>query len=170
MTRIVALLVGVFALALTACSSTDNVEDEDPENGGAPEAGEGALALRVAFDTDYADWLETDALTGTFHGAVWPTEVVTPTGVTDDEAALELLHIDIDVPLDGSPTDVFYTTGELTAGETYYVLGFVDVNESDPDYPDSGDPITMPGGVDNKFTVEADTDLEVQLILDAVMF
>jgi hypothetical protein len=169
MIRIVALLVGVLALALAACSSSDPDEDEDPVDSGAFDPGEGTLALRISFDTDYADMLDGPP-SGVFHGAVWPAEVVTPTGVTDDEAAFEYMHVDIDVPEDGSLTSVFYTTGLLPAGETYYVLGFIDANDSDPEFPDSGDPITMPAGGGNHFVVQADTALEAELVLDGVMF
>jgi hypothetical protein len=64
--------------------------------------------------------------------------------------------------------DVAYTTGPLPA-EAVYVLGFLDIDGSDPTWPSSGDLVTLPGGAGNKHTVLSDTETTVAVVFDLVM-
>lgn len=146
-------------LALIACADDGDSTDDS----GANTAATGTLALRFELDADLADAVETQG-PARFVGGVYDPDDVTLTGVAEGAQALEA--IDVMATLDAD--DVAYLTGPLPA-ETLFVLGFLDVNDSDPTWPDSGDLVTLPGGAGNKHTVQPDSETAATVVFDLVM-
>jgi hypothetical protein len=130
-----------------ACTdkSTDTAIDtsvvETPTTGG--------LALRFSIDEDYAALMD-EPPAGTFYGSFWHGEDVGDLGPIEGREAISVMELEIDLPIDGSSTEVLWTEENLPVKEIYF-LGFLDSDgNSDPDEtgPDSKDPVTLPGDSD----------------------
>ena len=146
-------------LALACSGGKDGGDDT---GGGEPAATTGTLALSFAIDADYAEAMDEPPV-GRFWATIWKGEEVDNLGPMEGAEGLEDVYLDaLDLPVDGTATEVLYTTGPLS-GEVV-VLGFLDSDgNADPDDadPDSGDPVTLPH--QDRFTVVngAETTVEV---------
>jgi hypothetical protein len=147
-------------LPLVACASP---EDEAPLDSGGPASG--TIAMRFAIDEDHAAEMGEEPK-GMFYGAVFPEDVVEPTGA-DPEDALESFALELALDAGGAPTTALYTSGPLPPGKVY-VLGYLDSDDNSPDEPDAGDPVTLPGFSD-RVEVLAGEIVEQTVVLDLLM-
>ena len=147
-----------------ACNdkSTDTAQMAEPTTEEVPTTG--ALALRFAIDEDYAALMD-EPPAGTFYGSFWHSEDVDALGPIEGTEAINVMEIELDLPMDGSATEVLWTEENLPVGEVYF-LGFLDSDgNSDPDEtgPDSKDPVTLPN--DSDFDVVGGETTEVTVIM-----
>jgi hypothetical protein len=152
----------IFLSFMLACSekSTDSAEDtaqiETPTTGG--------FALRFSIDEDYAAIMD-EPPTGIFYGSFWHGEDVAELGPIEGREAISVMEIQLDLPMDGSETEILWTEEDLMIEEVY-VLGFLDSDaNSDPEDtgPDSKDPVTLPG--DNDFDVVGGQITEISVTM-----
>lgn len=113
---------------------------EDP--GGSPETtfGNGTLGLRFSIDDDVAESMDVPPA-GVFFGEIYDAEDVTGLGPNDGAVALTGFTVTLDLAVDGTHSDVVYTTPLFEIAEVT-VLGALDVDESGD--ASGGDPITLP--------------------------
>lgn len=144
--------------------------DKSTDTSGAGESTEvetpstGDLALRFSIDEDYAA-IMNEAPAGIFYGTVWRAEDVDALGPLEGSEKLTNFSVTIDLPMDGSPTDVVHTLEELPALEVI-ILGFLDSdgnNDPDDTGPDSKDPVTIPA--DNDFDVVGGETTEANVFM-----
>ena len=140
----------------TATDSGDTARDSG-ENPG-PTYGNGTLGLRFAIDDDVAESMDTPPA-GAFLGVVYDSEDVTGIGPNDGAIPLAEFTVTLDLAVDGTPSDVVYTTPVLQSAEVT-VLGTLDVDASGD--ATGGDPITLPH--QTKFDVlEGTSEVTVEL-------
>ena len=147
-----------------ACSEKSNDTSEVAEPTAEEVPTTGALALRFAIDEDSAALMD-EPPAGTFYGSFWHSEDVAALGPIEGTEASKVREIELDLPLDGSATEVLWTEENLPVGEVY-VLGFLDSDgNSDPDEtgPDSKDPVTLPN--DSDFDVIGGETTEVTVMM-----
>ena len=151
-------------ILIFACAdkTTDTSITEDTAEIETPSTG--ALALRFSIDEDYAAIMD-EPPTGVFYGSFWLAEDVDALGPIDGRESLYVFQATVDLPMDGSPTDVVFTQEELPAEEVY-ILGFLDSDgNNDPENtnPDSKDPVTIPS--ENDFDVVGGETTEVNVFM-----
>ena len=149
---------------LFACAdkSTDTSTEQDTAVSNTPSTG--ALALRFSIDEDYAAMMD-EPPAGIFYGSFWYEEDVDALGPIEGSTSISVMELTIDLPMDGSQTEVLWTQEELPA-ENIYILGFLDSdanNDPNSTNPDSKDPVTIPS--ENKFTVLGGEKTEVNVFM-----
>ena len=112
----------------------------DSGNNSEPTYGNGTLGLRFAIDDDVAESMDLPP-TGMFLGEVYNAEDVTGLGPNDGAVPLTDFTAELDLAVDGTPSDVVYTTPVFEMAEVT-VLGTLDVDGSGG--ASGGDPITLP--------------------------
>jgi len=147
-----------------ACNekSTDTAQTAAPTAEELPTTG--ALALRFAIDEDYAALMD-EPPEGTFYGSFWHSEDVDALGPIEGAEAINVMELELALPMDGSATEVLWTEENLPVGEIY-MLGFLDSDgNSDPENtnPDSKDPVTLPNESD--FDVVGGETTEVTVMM-----
>jgi hypothetical protein len=146
-TPVVAALCLPFLL-LFGCAKTDtenNATDSGDSgmnlgDGPGPTYGNGTLGVRFAIDDDVAESMDLPPA-GMFIGEVYNAEDVTGLGPNDGAVPLTDFTVDLDLAIDGTPSDVVYTTPIFDVIEVT-VLGTLDVDGSGN--ASGGDPITLP--------------------------
>ena len=160
-------LLHAVLLATLGCSSPEADDTAASGTGGDTASGSagpptGRLALTFGIDADYRDLMEEPA-TGPFWGSFYDADDVTGAGPSEGAEALGSIAV-ASIDLTGEqPTEVLFTSDQLTA-EKVVVLGFMDSDgNADPDAPgpDEKDPVTVPG--DNRFTIIDGETTEVQV-------
>ena len=151
-------------ITLFACGekSTDTSSAEDTAEVVTPTTG--ALALRFSIDEDYAAMMD-EPPAGIFYGSFWHAEDVDALGPIEGRESISVFQVTVDLPMDGSQTDVLFTQEELPAEEVY-ILGFLDSDgNNDPENtnPDAKDPVTIPS--DNDFDVVGGETTEVNVFM-----
>lgn len=141
----------IFLSLILACSekTTDPAEDVSTDTGVSTSGG---LALRFMIDEDYAALMQ-EPPNGVFYGSFWHGDEVNSLGPMDGAESIVSIQVSMNLPTDGSATEVLYTVEDLPI-ETVYLLGFLDSDgNADPEStdPDSKDPVTLPS--DNDFDV-----------------
>ena len=149
---------------LSACSDKgmDTADKETSTDTALPSTG--ALALRFSIDEDYAAIME-EPPAGIFYGTIWPAEDVDALGPVEGSEKIDNFRVTLELPMDGSPTEVVHIHEELPVQEVI-ILGFLDSDgNSDPDNigPDSKDPVTIPA--DNDFDVLGGETTEVNVFM-----
>lgn len=147
-------------LTLVACAEPDGSASAD-----SGDPSDGTIAMSFAIDEDHAAEM-SEAPRGMFYGAVFPEDVVDPTGA-DPADAIESFALDLELDVDGAPTASLYTSGPLPPGKVY-VLGYLDSDGNSPDEPDAGDPVTLPGFSDRVEVVPGETVAQ-SVVLDLLM-
>jgi len=149
---------------LGACTEKSTDTADSAEEVVEEEATTGTLALRFAIDEDYAALMD-EPPAGIFYGSFWHSQDVDALGPIEGTEAIKVMQIEMDLPTDGSETEVLWTEENLPVGEVY-VLGFLDSDaNSDPENtgPDSKDPVTLPSDCD--FDVIGGEVTEVTVIM-----
>jgi hypothetical protein len=100
----------------------------------------GTLHLRFAIDDDVAESMDIPPA-GLFLGEIYDAEDVTGLGPNDGAVPITDFSVTLDLAIDGTPSDVVYTTPLFEVAEVT-VLGTLDVDESGD--ASGGDPITLP--------------------------
>ena len=147
---------------LAACvdKSTDTASADEPVEVETPSTG--TLALRFSIDEDYAAIMD-EAPAGIFYGSFWHAEDVDALGPIEGSESIASFRAEIELPMDGSQSEVLFTQDDLPAQEVY-ILGFLDSDgNNDPEStgPDSKDPVTIPS--DNDFDVVGGETTEVNV-------
>ena len=141
---------------------TDTAQSAEPAQEEVPSTG--GLALRFAIDEDYAALMD-EPPAGVFYGSFWHSEDVDSLGPIEGAVAINVMEIEMDLPMDGSATEVLWTEEDLPVGEVY-MLGFLDSDgNSDPENtgPDSKDPVTLP--TESDFDVIGGETTEVTVMM-----
>ena len=151
-------------ILLTACAdkATDTSTSDDTAEVETPTTG--SLALRFSIDEDYAAVMD-EPPTGKFYGSFWRGEDVDALGPMEGSESLGTFQVMIDLPMDGSQTEVLFTKEDLPAQEVY-ILGFLDSdgnNDPENSNPDAKDPVTIPS--ENDFDVVGGETTEVNVFM-----
>lgn len=135
-------------MLLSGCEKSDSGDQTsdsgepalDSGNNSEPTYGNGTLGLRFAIDDDVAESLDLPP-TGMFLGEVYNAEDVTGLGPNDGAVPLTDFTVELDLAVDGTPSDVVYTTPIFEVAEVT-ILGTLDIDGSGG--ASGGDPITLP--------------------------
>lgn len=151
-------------LSMFACAdkSTDTSAAQDSAVVETPSTG--TLALRFSIDEDYAAMMD-EPPAGIFYGSFWHEDDVDSLGPIEGSEAIFVMEVTIDLPMDGSQSEVLWTQEDLPA-EKIAILGFLDSDaNNDPDNtnPDAKDPVTIPS--ENKFNVVGGETTEVNVFM-----
>ncbi len=147
-------------LLIAAACTASNTEDTAAGDTAPPDTtptGPATLSLSFQMDEDYIPSMDEPPV-GNFLGSVFAEADASAIGPIDGAVALfDILVEDIDLTVEGGPTEVRYTSDPMDA-QIVWVLGCLDSDANDCDY---GDPITIPNtnkvqvvaGVDTAFNV-----------------
>ena len=142
--------------------STDTSSSEDTAEVESPSTG--ALALRFSIDEDYAAIMD-EPPAGIFYGSFWYADDVDALGPIEGSESISVFQVTVDLPMDGSQTEVLFTQEGLPAEEVY-ILGFLDSdgnNDLENSNPDSKDPVTIPS--ENDFDVVGGETTQVNVFM-----
>ena len=155
-----------FFLMFFACTTTKHVSDTSIDTSFLNEttgSGMGSLSFQFAMDTDYMAAMEEPAI-GHFYGSIYLGAEVSGIGPEEGAEALASLYVEnIEIPADGSSTEILITISDLPATEIV-VLGFLDSDgnaDLENPSPDAKDPVTLPSG--NDFDVIEDQDTPARI-------